>query len=191
MNMYDCLYMYTYVHLQVVPPECTASFHNFKSQNFKLSVSNPKIKYVAYVSVLSQISNCQSLGRKNKHEILKTDRTRLSVSAGALAVHKTLTIQKSETYVVEQIYIYIYIYVIIINMFVLLVNITSTTQPFKVVSPIELPPLQRTTRINGWKINYPEIGYPEFCQLIEQENRDPNKALGQSIKITVYLEFAF
>ena len=43
----------------------------------------------------------------------------------------------------------------------------------------------------GWKINYPEIGYPEFCQLIEQEKRDPNKALGQSIKLTVYLEFAF
>ena len=44
---------------------------------------------------------------------------------------------------------------------------------------------------NGWKIKYPEIGYPEFCQLIEQENRDPNKALGQSIKITVALQFAF
>ena len=40
---------------------------------FKLSVSNPKSKYVAYLSVLSQISNCQGLGRKNKHEILKTD----------------------------------------------------------------------------------------------------------------------
>ena len=53
----------------------TVSFHNFKSQHFKLSVSNPKSKYVAYVSVLSQISNCQSLGRKNKHETLKTDRT--------------------------------------------------------------------------------------------------------------------
>ena len=52
----------------------TVSFHNFKSQNFKLSVSNPKSKYVAYVSVLSQISNCQSLGGKNKHTILKTDR---------------------------------------------------------------------------------------------------------------------
>ena len=26
------------------------------------------------MSVLSQISNCQGLGRKNKHEILKTDR---------------------------------------------------------------------------------------------------------------------
>ena len=50
------------------------SFHNFKSQNFKLSISNPKSKYVAYVSVLSQISNCQGLGRKNKHENLKTDR---------------------------------------------------------------------------------------------------------------------
>ena len=42
----------------------TVSFHNFKSQNFKLSVSNPKSKYVAYLSVLSQISNYQSLGRK-------------------------------------------------------------------------------------------------------------------------------
>ena len=52
----------------------TVSFHNFKLQNFKLSVSNPKSKYVAYLSVLSQISNCQSLGRKNKHEIMKTDR---------------------------------------------------------------------------------------------------------------------
>ena len=52
----------------------TVSFHNFKSQNFKLSVSNPKIKYVAYVSVLSQISNCQGLGRKHNFECLKTDR---------------------------------------------------------------------------------------------------------------------
>ena len=33
----------------------TVSFHNLKSQNFKLSVSNPKSKYVAYVSVLSEI----------------------------------------------------------------------------------------------------------------------------------------
>ena len=52
----------------------TVSFHNFKSQNLKLSVSNPKNKYVAYVSVLSQMPNCQGLGRKNKHEVLKTDR---------------------------------------------------------------------------------------------------------------------
>ena len=52
----------------------TVIFHNFKSKDFKLSVSNPKSKYVAYLSVLSQISNCQSLGRKNKHEILTTDR---------------------------------------------------------------------------------------------------------------------
>ena len=50
------------------------SCHNFKSQNFKLSVLNPINKYVVYLSVLSQISNCQSLGRKNNHEILKTDR---------------------------------------------------------------------------------------------------------------------
>ena len=52
----------------------TVSFHNFKSQDFKLSVSNPKSKYVAYSSVLSRISNCKGLGRKNKHDILKTDR---------------------------------------------------------------------------------------------------------------------
>ena len=52
----------------------TVSFHNSKSHNFKLSVWNPKIKYVAYLSVLSQISNCQGLGRENKHENLKTDR---------------------------------------------------------------------------------------------------------------------
>ena len=50
------------------------SFHNFKSQNFKLSVLNPKSKYVVCLSVLSQISNCQGLGRKNKHEMLKADR---------------------------------------------------------------------------------------------------------------------
>ena len=53
----------------------TVSCHNFKSQIFKLSVSNPKSKHVAYLSVLSQIKNCQGLGRKNKREILKTDRT--------------------------------------------------------------------------------------------------------------------
>ena len=52
----------------------TVSFYNFKSQSFKLSFSNPKSKYVAYLSVLSQISDFQSLGRKNKHEILKTER---------------------------------------------------------------------------------------------------------------------
>ena len=54
--------------------DITVSFHNFESQNFKLSVSNPKSKYVACLSALSQISNCQGLGRKNKHDILKTDR---------------------------------------------------------------------------------------------------------------------
>ena len=89
------MYIYIYIYTQAnrgsqssrasrsarrgAPPDLslyisTVSFHNFKSQNFKLSVSNPKSKYVAYVSVLSQISNCQGLGRKNKHETLKTDR---------------------------------------------------------------------------------------------------------------------
>ena len=47
-------------------------FSNHKRN--KLSVSNPKSKYVVYLSVLSQISSCQSLGRKNKHDILKTNR---------------------------------------------------------------------------------------------------------------------
>ena len=63
------------VHVTQIREHSTVSFNNFKSQNFKLSVSNPKSKYVAYLSVLSQISNCQGLGRKSKHEILKTDRT--------------------------------------------------------------------------------------------------------------------
>ena len=67
--MYIYIYIYICAHVHV-----TVSFHNFKSQNLKLSVSNPKSKYVAHLSALSQISNCQGLGRKNKHEILKTDR---------------------------------------------------------------------------------------------------------------------
>ena len=70
------IYIYTiyiYIHPFAACRSCgrgqliafrTVSFHNCKSQNFKLSVSNPKSKYVAYLSVLSQISNCQGLGRK-------------------------------------------------------------------------------------------------------------------------------
>ena len=88
--IYICVYIYIYivvchityqykvilsVVLRVYETDCTVSFHNFKSQNFKLRVSNPKSKYVAYLSVLSRISNCQGLGRKNKHVFLKTDRT--------------------------------------------------------------------------------------------------------------------
>ena len=69
--------------LTFVSQVLTVSFHNFKSQNFKLSVSNPKSKYVAYLPVLSQISNCQGLGRKNKHEILKTDRTHFCLTAAS------------------------------------------------------------------------------------------------------------
>ena len=71
---YVHLYRYLYLHIFTYTYTYTVSFHNFKSQKFKLSVSNPKNKYVAYVSVLSQISNFQSLGRKNKHAILKADR---------------------------------------------------------------------------------------------------------------------
>ena len=88
-SIYIYIYIYIYMLNKVLPyfvllpsasflcmviGHVTVSFHNFKSQNFKLSVSNPKSKYVGYVSVLSQISNCQGLGRKNKHVILKTDR---------------------------------------------------------------------------------------------------------------------
>ena len=53
----------------------TVSCHNFKSQIFKLSLSDPKSKYVAYLLVLSRISTCQGLGRKSKHEILKCIRS--------------------------------------------------------------------------------------------------------------------
>ena len=65
------------IHIPIRIHDHTVSFHNFKSQNFKSSVSNPKSKYVAYLSVLSQISKSQGLGRKNKFEILKTDRIRI------------------------------------------------------------------------------------------------------------------
>ena len=37
------IYVYIYIYMYIL----TVSFHNFKSQNFKLSVSNPKSKYVA------------------------------------------------------------------------------------------------------------------------------------------------
>ena len=74
--MYIYIYTHTYTYIYIYMfCHCYGQFHNFKSQNFKLSVSNPKNKYVAFVSVLSQFSNCQGLGRKNKHDILKTDRS--------------------------------------------------------------------------------------------------------------------
>ena len=92
-SYYVCMYVYTYIYIYIERERemffmtsimccyvsyisChTVSFHNFKSQNLKLSVSNPKSRYVAYVSVLSRISNCQGLGRKSKLEIMKTDLT--------------------------------------------------------------------------------------------------------------------
>ena len=74
------MYMYVYSRGLGDPRDVgrgadTVSFHNFKSQKFKLSLSNPKSKHVAYLSVLSRISNCQVPGRKNEHEISKTDRS--------------------------------------------------------------------------------------------------------------------
>ena len=83
--IYVCIHIYIFFFFVFSPTSTstalatrfvssTVSFHNFKSQDFKLSVSDPESKHVAYVSVLSRISNCQGLGRKNRHEILKTDR---------------------------------------------------------------------------------------------------------------------
>ena len=53
-----------------------------------MSVSNPKSKDVAYLFVLSQISNCQSLGRKNKHGILKTDRISIATDKNITEIIK-------------------------------------------------------------------------------------------------------
>ena len=78
--IYKHTIIYVLLPYATTPPDSslsTVSFHNLKSQNFKSSVSNPESKYAAYLSVLSQISNCQGLGRKNEHEILKTDRTHI------------------------------------------------------------------------------------------------------------------
>ena len=86
----------------------TVSFHNFKSQDFKLSVSNPKSKYVAYLSVLSHSSNCQGLGRKNKHEILKTDRTTTTTTT----IHNDDNGNSNSNSNNDcSLYIYIYIYI--------------------------------------------------------------------------------
>ena len=63
----------------------TVSFHNFKSRNLKLSVSNPKSEYVAYVPVLSRISNCQGLGRKTNMIFKK-----LTVTQNSIRVNKGL-----------------------------------------------------------------------------------------------------
>ena len=112
--IHTCIYIYIYIYIYIArvgrskrrrPPQrrpsnsnSTVSFHNFKSQNFKLSVSNPKSKYVVYLSVLSQISNCQGLGRKNKHEILKTDRSnRNSDNSSNSDISNSNTITNSNT----------------------------------------------------------------------------------------------
>ena len=153
MYVYIYIYIYIYIHVYVCRCCCrrrlrpqprsslfvviTVSFRNFKSQNFKLSVWNPKNKYVAYLSVRSQISNCQSLGRKNKHEILKTDRMHLVIICAmciVLLVYIIIVIVMSYVYVrccisicynimdfsrcmymyvCMYIYIYIYIYILV------------------------------------------------------------------------------
>ena len=117
----------------------TPSVHNFKSQNFKLCVSNPKNKYAAYVSVLSQISNCQGLGCKHKHEMLKTDSKHLPVDSGTrpragCASASTNHIILNIAYLSLSIYIYIYTYIIHIHIYIyiyiymlLCVIVTTTT----------------------------------------------------------------
>ena len=83
----------------------TVSFHNFKSRNFKLSVSNPKSKHVACLSVLSQNSNRQGLGRRDKFEILKADRR------PAWPTRSLLRICICMYCICMCVYIYIYIYI--------------------------------------------------------------------------------
>ena len=84
------------------------------SQNFKLSISNPKSKYVADLSVLSRISNCQSLGRKNKHDILKTDRSRTYLSPSLYDTNISLSLSiYIYIYMCMCIYIYMYVYIYI------------------------------------------------------------------------------
>ena len=83
-------------------------------------------KYVAYLSVLSQISNCQGLGRKNKHEMLKTDRVQsitlcyIMLQYNSICfvmtqqLYCTVVCHVSCNYIICNamcIYIYIYIYI--------------------------------------------------------------------------------
>ena len=89
--MYVCIYIYIYIHtcvrsymLRARPrpgllrarsgPRLrnllvinTGSFHNFKSQNFKLSVSNPKNKYVAHF--IRTVSNLKLPGSRPQKQI--------------------------------------------------------------------------------------------------------------------------
>ena len=60
--MYVCMYVYIYIYIHT---------HIVLR---KPSGDLLRRTYVAYVSVPSQISNCQGLGRENKHETLKADR---------------------------------------------------------------------------------------------------------------------
>ena len=118
--MYMYIYIYSYIHTRCAsrrhrerrprrPPACaTVSFHNFKSRNFKLSVSNPKSKCVAYSSVLSQVSNCPGLGRKNKNENLKTDRI---IGEQCFIGTFRRPLFRGPRIISLQIYIYIYIYI--------------------------------------------------------------------------------
>ena len=55
-----------------------------------------------------KISNCQGLGRKNKHEISKTDRTLSDLGHAAEHGAEAVAGQVPEAYIHMYIYIYIY-----------------------------------------------------------------------------------
>ena len=92
---------------------CDALSRNrWRKKKFQLSVSNPKSKYVAYLSVLSQFSNCQGLGRKNKLETLKTDRILYHTSNYKHNQHIYIYICiERERSIDRCIHIYVYIYI--------------------------------------------------------------------------------
>ena len=114
----------------------TVSFHDFNSQKFKLSVSNPKSKYVAYLSVLSRISNCQGLGRKNKHDNLKTDRTGARQASALKAYGLRQKVRAQEHKHVHYVYIYIYIPIYIyiyMYLFIIISSSSSSSSSFSFI----------------------------------------------------------
>ena len=108
---YIILYYIILYYIFVTGRGFTASFHNFKSQISNRETQILKGKCVAYLSVLSRISNCQSLGRKNEHEILKTYRSWfVCVNKWLSSDYKTTLPLSLSTYIYIYIILYIYIY---------------------------------------------------------------------------------
>ena len=78
--MHICLFTcYGYCVVMLVCVFCLRSVFIISNREISNWASQIlKANMFAYLSVLSQISNCQGLGRKNKHETLKTDRIMFS-----------------------------------------------------------------------------------------------------------------